>query len=86
MSDTLVNELVDIAIKTSDRIGYRFSKDEIKSVLEYAEQKLELNKKGDDYLPVLFESELENYIRRHAINILGGMNYVRNLQTVAMCE
>lgn len=86
MSDTLVNELVDIAIKTSDRIGYRFSKDEIKSVLEYAERKLELNKKGDDYLPVLFESELENYIRRHAINILGGMNYVRNLQTVAMCE
>lgn len=86
MSDTLVNELVDIAIKTSDRIGYRFSKDEIKSVLEYTERKLELNRKGDDYLPILFESELEDYARRTAINILGGMNYVRNLQTVAMCE
>lgn len=86
MSDPLVERLVDIAIQTAKRIGYVFSPNEIKSVLEYTERKLELNRKGDDYLPILFESELEDYARRTAINIVGGMNYVRNLQTVAMCE
>ena len=86
MSDPLVDKLVEIAIETSARIGYCFTKEEIKSVLEYTERKLALNRKGDDYLPILFESELEDYARRTAINILGGMNYVRNLQTVAVCE
>lgn len=75
MSDSLVTEIVEIAVKTAERIGYDFAPEEVESVLRFTERKLEINGKGDDYLPILFENELEDYVKRRAINFIGFMNF-----------
>lgn len=36
---------------------------------------------GEDYLPILFENELCDYLMRRQINAVGRMNYERNLRT-----
>lgn len=51
-------------------------------VLAYAKRKCELNRKPDDYLPLLYENELTDYFMRLYINLRGELNHVRRMQTV----
>lgn len=53
--------------------GFLFLEEEISSIYEHTARKLALNGKGEDYFPVLFENELEDYLMRRRINAMGAM-------------
>ncbi len=75
------DELARIAAEVSEKYGYWFDDDEIEWVLRFTERKIEINGKGDDYLPILFENELRDYIARAAINVRGLMNLAKKGRT-----
>ena len=51
-----------------------FRLEDIHTALQYTERKAKLNGKGDDYIPVLFENELRDFVMREIINTRGRMN------------
>ena len=53
---------------------------EIADVLKYSIRKCEVIRKGPEYLPVLFENEIEDYQMRKRINEDGRMNHGGLLQ------
>lgn len=67
-------ELADIAIAAQRRAGADLDLMDVYNVLRYTIRKAELNGKGDDYVPVLFENELRDFLMRKEINRIGGMN------------
>lgn len=69
-----VDELFDIVEDVQKRIGYIFSAQEMRNVLAYTERKCEVNGKGADYIPILFENELRDYLMRAHINFRGEQN------------
>lgn len=67
-------ELADIAMAAQRRMGPDLSLVDVYNVLRYTIRKAELNGKGDDYVPVLFENELRDFAMRKEINRIGGLN------------
>lgn len=63
-----VDVLVDIVENVRRRTGYPFDVMEVFDILRYSMRKAELNDKGDDYLPILFQNELEDHVMRQRIN------------------
>jgi len=63
-----VDVLVDIVENVRRRTGYPFDVMEVFDILRYSMRKAELNNKGDDYLPILFQNELEDHVMRQRIN------------------
>ncbi len=63
-----VDVLVDIVENVRRRTGYQFDVMEVFDILRYSMRKAELNDKGDDYLPILFQNELEDHVMRQRIN------------------
>ena len=47
-----------------------------KKVFDYSVRKCEVNGKGDGYLPLLYQNELQDYYMRIAINEKGACAYV----------
>lgn len=62
--------LMRIRSQTEESIGYALSDTEFSGVLAYTKQKLKCNGKGEDYLPLLLETEIRDFAMRKAINSL----------------
>lgn len=56
------------------RTGYIFGLEELNEVMSHTIRKCDLNGKGDEYIPILFENELSDYLMRLSINAKGEMN------------
>lgn len=64
-------ELAEIAVRVlgvNADIGLAYD------ILKYSIRKCELNGKDEDYLPLMYENELRDYLMREAINVRGAMN------------
>lgn len=72
--DEKVERLLGIVKKVQEETGYEFSFDEMTDILLYTRRKCEVNGKGEDYIPILFENELSDYLMRREINRMGAMN------------
>lgn len=70
-------EIREIVEKSEKELHYHFDDGEIADVLRYTLRKCEINGKGDDYVPILFETELHDYVMRSAINAVGYMNFLK---------
>ena len=71
--ENISNELASTAERV---VGITFDPEVIYKVIRYTVRKCELNGKGEDYIPVLFENELRDYLMRREINERGELNYV----------
>ena len=69
-----IEELVDILIAVQRKLRYTFDLMDVFNILTHTIRKCELNQKGDDYIPLLFENELEDFVMREQINLRGRMN------------
>lgn len=67
-------EIQAIVREVEDKIGWEFEPEEVEDILRYTIRKAELNGKGADYIPILFENELRDSIMRAVINFRGEMN------------
>ncbi len=56
-----------------EHIGFEIPDDVAWQVLNYSIRKCEVNGKGIDYLPILFENELRDHYTRLAISLKGAM-------------
>lgn len=66
--------LFKIVEDTQESIGYQFSMEEIIEILSHTIRKCELNGKGEEYIPILFENELRDYVMVNAINYFSILN------------
>lgn len=82
--DDQVDELVEIVERVEKKTGWTFCPKELHDILQFTIRKCELNGKGDDYIPILFENELTDYLMRLVINARGAKNHVRNLSQNAV--
>lgn len=80
--DERIEELVDILYDVERRTGFHFDLQEVYDILRFTIRKCELNGKGEDYIPILFENELTDYLMRLEINARGAINHVRRMQAV----
>ena len=72
--DALIQELTDILFDVQRRLCRTFDLMDVFNILRYTIRKCELNGKGEDYIPILFENELRDFVMREEINALGRMN------------
>lgn len=68
------NEFDDIVKQVEDKTGYIFDESEVREVFAYTLRKCEINGKSYDYVPILFENELRDYLMRAYINLRGEQN------------
>jgi hypothetical protein len=68
------DEIRCIVVNVEVETGLTFRLEDIHTALQYTERKAKLNGKGDDYIPVLFENELRDFVMREIINTRGRMN------------
>ena len=67
-------ELEDIAMAAQRRMGPDLSMVDVYNVLKYTIRKAEVNGKDAEYVPILFENELRDFVTRKAINRIGRLN------------
>lgn len=67
-------EFDDIVKQVEDKTGYIFDESEVREVFAYTLRKCEINDKGADYVSILFENELRDYLMRAYINLKGEEN------------
>lgn len=80
-----MNQKILEARQSAERtLGFVIDDDVADEVLAFAKRKCELNRKPDDYLPLLYENELRDYFMRLYVNLRGEMNHVRHLQAVSV--
>ena len=77
-------KLYGIVQKVQRETGYNFSLDEIAKVYAYTVRKCEVNGKGSEYVPILFENELTDYLTRLEINRMGEFNRCARFATAAL--
>lgn len=66
-------ELAKAKMAAEERLGFEIPEDVAGEVLDYSVRKCEVNGKGMEYLPILFENELRDYYTRLTINLKGAM-------------
>lgn len=73
-----------IVKEVEQKTGYLFDKSEVNSILDFTIRKCEINKKSLEYIPILFENELRDYISRLAVNIASplGIEFVYSALSV----
>lgn len=76
-AEELEAELKQIVEEVEEKVHYHFCPQEVLDVLFYTVRKCQINGKGPDYIPILFENELRDYVMRLAINIAGHQNYLK---------
>ena len=74
MDGKIAEAMVDILHQVQREVGYTFSFDEVYATAVQTRRKVNLDGKGDDYIPVLFENELRDLVMRNQINFLGRLN------------
>ena len=77
-------KLYGIVQKVQSEYRCEFSFDEMTDILLYTRRKCEVNGKGEDYIPILFENELSDYLMRREINRMGAMNRCARFATAAL--
>ena len=77
-------KLYGIVQKVQRETGYNFSVDEIAKVYVYTVRKCEVNGKGSEYVPILFENELTDSLTRLEINRMGEFNRCARFATAAL--
>ena len=60
--------LVEIVYDVQRQVGFRFDFVDLFELIRYTIRKAELNGKDEDYVPVLFRNELEDFVMRKQIN------------------
>ena len=73
-NDRQIEELVDILCEVQQRLRRTFDPVDVFDILTHTIRKCEFNKKDESYIPVLFKNELEDFVMREKINLLGRMN------------
>ncbi len=74
MDSKMAEAMVDILYQVQREVGHTFSFDEVYATVVQTRRKVDLNGKGDDYIPVLLENELRDFLMRKQINLLGRLN------------
>ena len=69
-SDGIRRIVVGVEAKT----GWTFRYKDVCEILQYTERKARQNGKGQDYVPILFENELRDFVTRSVINAKGRLN------------
>jgi len=77
-----MTEVIEARRSAERTLGFAIDDDVAEKVLAYAKRKCEVNRKPDDYLPLLYEDELRDYFMRLNINLRGEQNHVLCLRTV----
>lgn len=67
-------EIRRIVVGVEAKTGWTFRYKDICEILQYTEQKAMNNGKGKDYVPILFENELRDFVTRSVINAKGRLN------------
>ena len=70
--------------RVENETDYQYDDEEIGKVYEHTLRKCEINGKGNEYIPILFENELKDYIIAKAINLKGRCNYVRDMYALSV--
>lgn len=77
VSPGIINQMVE---KAEQIFGLSFLPGDLYGLTNHTFRKWEKTGYGEDYLPILFENELRDYLMRCEINAVGRTNYERNLQ------
>ena len=77
MDGSIADRIADIFI---DRFGLFGDLSILCEIAEYTRRKWERLGYDETYLPILFETELQDYCTRNAINAIGRRNYERAVQ------
>ena len=89
--EKLQDALADAVLAAELKTGRHFDFDTVFEVVKYSVHKLKVIGKGEDYLPLLLETELCDHVMREEINRRGELNRVCNLyeeslrQPVSQC-
>ncbi len=67
-------ELADIVLKVQRRFRYQFDLMDVFNIIRYTIRKADLNGKDESYVPLLLKNELEDFVMRERINLLGRVN------------
>lgn len=76
----IASAMADILFQVQREAGHTFTVDEAWEVMTHTVRKARINGKGDDYIPILFENELRDFLMRKYINILGEWRMEDGLQ------
>lgn len=68
------DEIRRIVVGVEAKTGWTFRYKDVCEILQYTEQKARQNGKGQDYVPILFENELRDFMTRSIINAKGRLN------------
>ena len=66
-------ELAEIVEKVAEKTGLVICLKDANEVLKYTVRKCEVSGTGPDYIPVLFENELRDFLTRKIINARGAI-------------
>lgn len=66
--------MADVLFQVQRETGHTFTVDDAWEVMIHTVRKARMNGKGDDYIPVLLENELRDFLMRKQINLLGRLN------------
>lgn len=67
-------ETEEIVMKVQEQRDVIFEEHEIRNIYKHSARKAARNGNGEDYIPLLFEDELNDAVTRMRINLIGGMN------------
>lgn len=74
-------ELGNIIVDVQNETGFWFDVDDMVAIMQRTVRKADLNGKDEEYVPLLFRNELEDYVMRERINAIGR----RNLCATSVC-
>lgn len=77
LSQGTIDQMTEAAVRM---LGLSFPPGDLYGLANHTFRKWENTGYGEDYLPVLFDNELRDYLMRRKINAVGRINYERNLQ------
>lgn len=67
-------ELGNIIVDVQNETGFWFDVDDMVAIMQHTVRKADLNGKDEEYVPLLFRNELEDYVMRERINAIGRRN------------
>lgn len=77
---------INEALKAAEaQTGWMFSADEAYRILKHTERKAELCGKDDDYIPLLYENELRDFVMREKVNRAGEANRYKKMACESRC-
>ena len=68
MTENTMKEILKTVKRKEESTGYRFSVQQVASCIRYTVRKCLRLGKGEEYIPVLFQTELDDYLFRNTVN------------------